>query len=788
MKIATKILITTLPLVVLGLLGLGWMTTSLSERALNQLAQKWLSAKLLEAIKIAENDVALLRRYDLEDIPGNVKKAQDAAAEAMHSIQIGQSGCILVVNASGSIISSSDQSKIGTDASSAPWFKTTEDKKKGYRNLIYKGVTYLTVRQYFEPWQWHVLACARQREVYGEVDYMRGYVFAAAGLIAVVMTIVLVVLIHRITAPLHILVRKVRRIGQGDLEADICLASSDEIGILADAFNSSAVQLSELIGSLEHQIAERKRAEARLRVSEERFRSIFENAVEGIFQATPGATGRFISANPAHARIMGFDSPEQMMAEVTEIGPRLWIDPQDRKSFCELVAKGALTDFEVQLRRRDGRLIWVSFNARPVLDATGKLDYIEGIMLDITDRKQAEKKLNEHRQILEELVLERTLEMETAKNKAQQYLDIAGVILVAIDANRRVTLINQKGCEVLGGAADEIIGKDWFERFVPENNRQDLLEGFQRLMAGELETVEFVESPVLMQNGRERLIAWHHVVLRNSEKKIVGTLSSGADITEKKYAEKQIIRLNQDLQQRAAALEAANKELEGFTYSVSHDLRAPLRHIDGFIEMLKAKDPPDEQSRHYMANISDAAQKMGRLIDGQLSFIRMGRYAMSIHPVELSPLVHDVIRELEPDNAGRNIDWRIGDLPVVRGNAAMLRTVLVNLISNALKFTRPRQQAEIEIGSLPGQDSEAVLFVRDNGVGFDMTYADKLFGVFQRLHRADEFEGTGIGLANVHRIIARQGGRTWATGELNQGATFFFALPRPLQGEEDWYN
>jgi light-regulated signal transduction histidine kinase (bacteriophytochrome) len=161
---------------------------------------------------------------------------------------------------------------------------------------------------------------------------------------------------------------------------------------------------------------------------------------------------------------------------------------------------------------------------------------------------------------------------------------------------------------------------------------------------------------------------------------------------------------------------------------------------------------------------------------------------MSVQPVALGPLVQEVIRELAPDSAGRNIDWCIGDLPVVSGDAAMLRMVLANLISNALKFTRPRRQAEIEIGSLPGQNGEAVMFVRDNGVGFDMTYANKLFGVFQRLHRADEFEGTGIGLANVHRIIARQGGRTWASGELHQGATFFFALPRTLQGEGDRFN
>jgi PAS domain S-box-containing protein len=381
-------------------------------------------------------------------------------------------------------------------------------------------------------------------------------------------------------------------------------------------------------------------------------------------------------------------------------------------------------------------------------------DLVRNLERQIAERKRAEKKLIEHREHLEELVRERMVELEMAKNKTQQYLDIAGVILIAIDADRRVTLINQKGCEVLGCAAGEIIGKDWFQTFVPANDRQDVIEGFQQCMGGRIEPIGYVESPVLTQNGRKRLIAWHHAILRDSEENIVGILSSDADITEKKRSEEQITRLNQDLQLRASALEAASKELKGFTYSVSHDLRAPLRHIDGFIELLReqAKGALDEQGLHYMHCISDAVQKMGRLVDALLSFARMRHHAMAVQPVALGLLVQGVIRELEPDNADRNIDWRVGDLPVVSGDAAMLQTVWVNLISNALKFTRPRQQAKIEIGSLPCHNSNAVMFVRDNGAGFDMTYADKLFGLFQRLHHTDEFEGTGIGLANVQRI------------------------------------
>ncbi|MEW6665064.1 MAG: ATP-binding protein [Thermodesulfobacteriota bacterium] len=231
---------------------------------------------------------------------------------------------------------------------------------------------------------------------------------------------------------------------------------------------------------------------------------------------------------------------------------------------------------------------------------------------------------------------------------------------------------------------------------------------------------------------------------------------------------------------RTAELAASNRELEAFAYSVSHDLRAPLRHIDGFLELLrkKAGTALDEQGRHYMEAISDAARKMGLLIDDLLSFSRTGRQAISLKQVDLGSLVRDVIREFEPDAAGRHIEWRISDMPAVNGDAAMLRMVLMNLIANALKFTRPRQEPRIEIGTLPGQDFETVIYVRDNGVGFNPQYADRLFGVFQRLHRSEEFEGTGIGLANVRQIITRHGGRTWAEGKVDQGATFFFSLPQ----------
>lgn len=256
-----------------------------------------------------------------------------------------------------------------------------------------------------------------------------------------------------------------------------------------------------------------------------------------------------------------------------------------------------------------------------------------------------------------------------------------------------------------------------------------------------------------------------------------------SQIRKRKHAEAELRALNSELEKRVSRrteqLQEANKELETFSYAVSHDLRAPLRHMEGFTHFLQHKYGPTlpEEGQHYLNRISTAATFMSKLVEGLLQLSHVGAQLPNMAPVSLRTLVHDARNGLQTESKGRDIEWLIGTLPDAEGDAVLLGQVFANLLSNAIKFSSKRARPIIEIGSCE-RNGETAIFVRDNGVGFDPRYADKLFGVFQRLHRQDEFSGTGIGLATVQRIIHRHGGRIWAESALGQGATFFFTLPR----------
>jgi PAS domain S-box-containing protein len=371
----------------------------------------------------------------------------------------------------------------------------------------------------------------------------------------------------------------------------------------------------------------------------------------------------------------------------------------------------------------------------------------------------------------------------------QCVLDSIGEGLVAADEHGQLFLWNPAAEKIIGLGMATLLSEQWTEHYgfyMPGSLAPFPVERIPlaRASQGEANTTAeiFVRNP---RRPEGALIETNAQPLRDKYGVLRGGVMAIRDITQRRKAEQSIQQLNEELEQRVvertAQLNEVNKELETFTYSVAHDLRAPLRHIAGFSGILLEEFGPsmDPGAQRYLDRIREGAGKMGQLVDELLSLARVGRQETKMQQVDLNSILEEVIGILRPDIQGRQVEWKIAELPFVECDPTLVKLVFQNLISNALKYSRPRPLAVIEIG----QTHEGAFFVRDNGVGFNMKYADKLFGVFQRLHRADEFEGIGVGLATVQRIIKKHRGSVWVEAELNQGATFYFTLggPQPVE-------
>jgi PAS domain S-box-containing protein len=348
--------------------------------------------------------------------------------------------------------------------------------------------------------------------------------------------------------------------------------------------------------------------------------------------------------------------------------------------------------------------------------------------------------------------------------------------LMAVDPRGIITDVNKQTEALTGCTRDELIGAPFKDHFTDPARAQ---AGVNRvLQEGKVTNYELTARGA---DGRETVVSYNATTFHDRARVLQGVFAAARDMTELKRFEHALQQneIHRELDAaHASELAIVNQELETFSYSVSHDLRAPLRHIHGYVEMLQRETEGQlsEKARHYLKTITDASEEMGELIDDLLAFSRMGRAEIIGTSIRLGELLQGVVRSLEMATRGRAIVWQIADLPTVVGDVVLVKQVLTNLVDNAVKYSRMRDPARIEIGCAGEEAGRAILFVRDNGVGFDMQYAHKLFGVFQRLHRAEEFEGTGIGLATVRRIVTRHGGRVWVDAVLNEGATVYFTL------------
>ena len=522
------------------------------------------------------------------------------------------------------------------------------------------------------------------------------------------------------------------------------------------------LHLQEANLELEHEIAERKRAEQALKESLAARESAVKELAEQKFAldqhaivAVTDLQGTITYVNDRFSAINLY-SREEAIGRNYRIVNSGYHPKEFFQKMYDTLGKGRVWHGEIRNRAKDGSIFWVAAPTVPLLDSGGKPRQYITIRTDITARKR----------------------LEEVREHLAAVVESSDDAIISKTLNGMVTAWNSGAERLFGYSSAESVGKP-MDRLLPLERATEESDILARIARGE--RVDHFETVRVRKDGKRVDISATISPVKDSSGAIVGVAKIARDITQRKTSEVEILKLNDELEEkvklRTAQLEAANKELETFSYSVSHDLRAPLRHISGFSQLLVEEFGANlaPGARHYLDRIQAGTQNMGVLVDELLHLARVGRHALNRRTTNLKELVAEVITLLLPESEGRQVEWAISDLSTAQCDPVLVRQIFQNLLSNALKFTRPRAQAVIEV-SCREEDGQPVFMVRDNGIGFNMKYVDKLFGVFQRLHRAEDFEGTGIGLATVQRIVHKHGGQVWAEGELDKGAAFYFTL------------
>ncbi|WP_226889149.1 PAS domain S-box protein [Nostoc sp. MG11] len=521
-------------------------------------------------------------------------------------------------------------------------------------------------------------------------------------------------------------------------------------------------------------IHDRKLAEEALRESKERLSFALESAELGDWDLD--LRNQTAHRSLRHDQIFGYESllPEwtyEMFLEHVVPEDRALVDAKFRTA----LTNNNIWNFECRIRRADGELRWIWARGHIYHNAQGEAVRMLGLIADISERKLAEEALRQ------------------SEERTRLAIKVARLGTWAYNPSTNLVKFDERMCEIWGEPDDAVIIPlpIIMERIHPDDQAR-VASSVNTALDPKLSGAYKIDYRLVWPDGSERWVSAYGQAQFEGEgvsRRSLELIGTALDITDRKLAEIALQQLNEILEQgikeRTAQLEAANQELESFSYSVSHDLRAPFRHIAGFVELLQKRlnsTSLDETSQRYLRTIAQTAKQAGILIDELLTFSRMGRSEMRSITLNMDQLVREVKRDLVTETIGRTIHWHIAPLPEVQGDPSMLRLVLRNLIGNAIKYTLTRTSAEITIGSI-NHENEVIFFVQDNGVGFNMQYVHKLFGVFQRLHSDLEFEGTGVGLANVQRIIYRHNGRVWAEGVVDNGATFYFSLPKLLNKE-----